>query len=159
MMQPCEHDVAAVLVDLLPRLVRHMKAGPVVLPDDPRDDLERQSIEELRGASGQVALLSILVAEERATMQDVATQMAVTPATITMMVKRLLAQGYVERSRDDGDWRLVWVSATEQGKRAFQLYHEDREALLAQKLGQLDPEEIASLQAALPALCRLAEID
>ena len=45
-------------------------------------------------------------------MQDLASQMAVTPATVTMMVKRLLAQGYVERERDEGDWRLVWVRPT-----------------------------------------------
>jgi DNA-binding MarR family transcriptional regulator len=92
-------------------------------------------------------------------MQDLATQMAVTPATVTMMVKRLLAQGYVERGRDESDWRLVWVSPTERGREAIDFYNLERQASLRRRLARLDDEECARLQAALPALRRLVEVE
>lgn len=152
-------DVAAALVDLLPRLLRRLRADVPVMPEGSYDQPEWQSLAELRSATGQVALLSILVTQGRATMQDLATQMSVTPATVTMMVKRLLVQGYVERGRDENDWRLVWVTPTDRGRRAIGLYNTERRHSLGRRLEQLDEGECARLQAALPALRRLIEID
>lgn len=153
------NDIASGLVDVLPRLLRRLRADVPLIPEGAHDEPEWQSLNELRGASGQVALMSILVTQQRATMQDLAEQMSVTPATVTMMVKRLLAQGYVERSRDEGDWRLVWVSPTERGRQVINFYNQERQASLRRRLAQLDQEECAHLWAALPALVHLVEID
>ena len=38
----------------------------------------------------------------------------------------LLAQGLVERVRDEQDWRVVWVLPTERGQRAVALYDQFR---------------------------------
>ncbi len=151
-------DVASGLLDVLPRLLRRLRADLSFVPETPCDDTEWQSLAELRSASGQVALMSILVNQGRANMQDLATQLAVKPGTVTMMVKRLLAQGYVERTRDEGDWRLVWVSPTERGRQVIHLYNQERQASLGRKLAQLDREECACMEAALPALSRLMEV-
>ena len=76
----------------------------------------------------------------------------------TAMVKRLLAQGYVERSRDDVDWRTVWVRPTEAARQAVHVFHQARLASLKFRLKQLSHEEQASIIAALPALHHLLEV-
>jgi DNA-binding MarR family transcriptional regulator len=75
------------------------------------------------------------------------------------MIKRLLTQGYVERLRDEEDWRVVRVQATERGKRAVTLYDQIRHASLQRRLALLSTEELASLQAALPAFRHLIEVE
>jgi DNA-binding MarR family transcriptional regulator len=152
-------DLAAGLLNVLPRLHRRLRAD---LPQAPRgadEAADWQKLMELRGASGQVALMGLLVKRERATMQDIATYLAVTPATVTMMVKRLLAQGYVERLRVESDWRVVWVHPTELGRRVMGYYAQEREASLLRRLAHLNDEEQEQIRAALPALHHLIEVD
>ena len=73
------------------------------------------------------------------------------------MVKRLLAQGYVERSHDEVNWRIVWVKPTESGRLAVAVFHEARLNSLKYRLDRLTRTERASLLAALPALQHLVE--
>ena len=75
------------------------------------------------------------------------------------MVKRLLTQGFVERVRDEQDWRVVRVSSTERGQRAVSLYDRFRRANLQQRLAQLDAVELARLRAALPVLRHIIEVE
>lgn len=152
-------ELAAGLVDVLPRLLRRLRGDVPLAPPEGGSPAgpEWQSLTELRGASGQVALMSLLVEQQRATMQYLAGRLAVTPATVTMMVKRLLAQGYVARERDTEDWRLVWISPTERGREAIAFYNHERRASLARRLSLLGEEDRAALAAALPALRRLVE--
>jgi DNA-binding MarR family transcriptional regulator len=73
------------------------------------------------------------------------------------MVKRLLAQGYVERSHDEVNWRTVWVKPTESGRQAVIVFHQARLSSLQQRLERLTKNERASIVAALPALRHLVE--
>jgi DNA-binding MarR family transcriptional regulator len=74
------------------------------------------------------------------------------------MVKRLLAQGYVERSHDEADLRTVWVKPTEAGRQAVTVFLRARLSLLESRLEHLSDEERASIIAALPALRHLIEV-
>ena len=103
-------------------------------------------------------MLGVLVEHKCCSMQQLAEHLAVAPSTATAMVKRLLAQGYVERSRDDADWRTVWVRPTEAGRQAVHVFHQARLASLKFRLKQLSHDEQASIIAALPALHHLVEI-
>ena len=100
----------------------------------------------------------MLVEHKCCTMQQLAEHLAVAPSTATAMVKRLLAQGYIERSRDDVDWRTVWVRPTEAGRQAVHVFHQARLASLKFRLERLSDDERASIIAALPALQRLVEV-
>jgi len=91
-------------------------------------------------------------------MQELAEYLAVAPSTVTAMVKRLLAQGYVERNRDNVDWRTVWVSPTERGYQAVMVFDHACSASLESRLQQLSNDERNSLIAALPALRHLVEV-
>jgi MarR family transcriptional regulator, organic hydroperoxide resistance regulator len=160
MNEPTTHDVLEIadeLFDLIPRLLRRIRA------DIPRDtgDLapEWRDVLELRATQGQIKLLRVLMTRQRCTMQELADQLDVAPPTVTAMVKRLLTQGFVERVRDEQDWRVVRVLLTERGQRAVSLYEEFYRASLQRLLVHLSREELTQLRVALPILRHMSELD
>ncbi len=149
-------DLAETLLDIAPKLLRRLRAD---LPLDASSEAgpEWRNVVELHATPGQLTLLGILVEHERCTMQELAEHLAVAPSTVTAMVKRLLAQGYVERSHDDVNWRTVWVQPTEPGRQAVHVFQQARLASLKSRLDRLSKAEHASILAALPALQHLVE--
>ncbi len=152
--------LAEALLKIVPRLLRRLNAD--MPPESEADGTECaqgwRNVAELRATPGQLSLLEILVEHGRCTMQELAEHLAVTPPTATAMVKRLLAQGYVERAHDEADWRTVWVRATETGRQAVTVFLRARLASLESRLEHLSDEERASIIAALPALRHLIEV-
>jgi MarR family transcriptional regulator, organic hydroperoxide resistance regulator len=160
MIEPSSHDVLEIadeLFDLIPRLLRRIRAD---IPRD-TDDLapEWRDVLELRATQGQIKLLRVLKIRQRCTMQELADQLDVAPPTVTAMVKRLLTQGFVERVRDEQDWRVVRVLLTERGQRAVSLYEEFYRASLQRLLVQLSREELTQLRVALPILRHMSELE
>ncbi len=159
-----EQDNAALaraLLDIVPKVLR--RVGADVPLDKGSSEAEEtaspwREVSELRATPGQLTLLSVLVEHQRCMMQELAEHLAVAPSTVTAMVKRLLAQGYVERGRDDVDWRMVWVKATERGRQAVMAFDTARQASLSCRVAKLSEEERKNLIAALPALRHLVEV-
>ncbi len=151
-----EADLASALLDIAPRLLSRLHADLPLDTGETNDPIWRE-VMELRATPGQLTLLRTLVEHRRCTMQELAEHLAVAPSTATAMVKRLVALGYVERSRDENDWRAVWVRATPAGERAYTVFHTARLNFLRQRLASLDDEERMHIQAALPALNHLTE--
>ena|SRR5271157_860700 len=149
-------ELAEELLDIAPKLLRRLRAD---LPLDASSEggPEWRNVVELRATPGQLTLLSILVEHERCTMLELAEYLAVAPSTATAMVKRLLAQGYVERSHDNVNWRTVWVKPTESGCRAVTAFQQARLISLRSRLECLSEAERLSILAALPALQLLVE--
>lgn len=152
-----ETDLTIALLDITPKLLRRLR------PDMPLDDESLanpswREVVELRATPGQLTLLYTLVERERCTMQELAEELAVAPSTATAMVKRLVALGYIERSRDDTDWRSVWVRPTQTGKLAVDIYQQARLRSLQCRLKYLSDEERVLIRAALPALYHLIEV-
>ncbi len=155
---PHELDIADELLDLVPRLLQQIRTAiPLEAPSE-QTLPEWRDIAELRATTGQIRLLRILITKKRCTMQELADQLGVTPPTATAMVKRLLNQGFVERERDEQDWRAVWVLSTERGQRAVALYDQFRRTNLQRRLAQLDQEELAQLRLTLPVLRHIIEV-
>jgi DNA-binding MarR family transcriptional regulator len=149
-------DLAEALLDMAPKLLRRLRAD-LPLDDSSEAAPEWRNVVELHATPGQLTLLSILVEHERCTMQELAEYLAVAPSTTTAMVKRLWAQGYIERSHDDVNWRTVWVKPTDSGRLAVYVFHQARLNSLKHLLDRLTKAEHASLLAALPALQHLIE--
>src|SRR5215472_801272 len=94
-------ELASVLLEILPKLLRRIRPA-LPLEDQVSGTVPGwREVAELRATPGQLSLLRTLVEHERCTMQGLAEHLAVAPSTVTAMVKRLLAQGYIERSRGD----------------------------------------------------------
>ncbi len=163
MLESTEQETAALarsLLDVMPKIVRRLGAD-IPLEGEP-EGLEKfpnwRDVTELRATPGQISLLRVLVERERSTMQELAGHLGVAPSTVTAMVKRLLTQGYIERARDDSDWRTVWVKPTERGHIVVTLFDCAQQASLRRRLSQLSEDELACLAAALPALRHLQEV-
>ena len=160
MLEPSSHDaleIADELFDVIPRLLGRIRAD---IPRD-TDELapEWRDILALRATKGQIKMLRVLMTRQRCTMQELAEQLDVAPPTVTGMVKRLLTQGFVERVRDEQDWRVVQVLPTERGQRAVSLYEEFWRTNLQRLLVHLSREELTQLRAALPILRHISEVE
>lgn len=71
----------------------------------------------------------------------IAKRLAVTMGTLTKSIDRLTRTGYVLRMRSEEDKRLVLLSLTERGKRAYghhQKFHED---MIRSVMGQFNQQE------------------
>jgi DNA-binding MarR family transcriptional regulator len=155
-----QEQLADELLDILPQLLQQLRADvPQAASSQQGKEKEWHDVSELRATSGQFRLLRILIRRQSCTMQELADELFVTPPTATGMVKRLLTQGYVERLRDEADWRVVRVLPTERGRRAIQLYDQIRRTSLLQRVAHLSCEEYIALRAALPALHHLIEVN
>ena len=160
MMKPSSHDtldIADELFDIIPRLLNRIRAD---IPRD-TDDIapEWRDILELRATKGQLKLVRVLMTRQHCTMQELADQLDVAPPTVTAMVKRLLTLGFVERVRDEQDWRVVQVLPTERGQRAVLLYEEFWRTNFQRLLDHLDGEELTQLRLALPILRHIVEVE
>lgn len=151
-------DIAPGLLDITTALLKRIAADALIKDDGANDCQGWRDVKELSATRGQLSLLWVLVEHNRCTMQELAEHLAVTPSTATAMVKRLLDQGYLERARDDADWRTVWVKATESGRHAVEIFRRVRTASLQRRLERLTDEERARIAAALPALHHLIEV-
>lgn len=149
--------LATALLDIVPKLLRRLRAD-VPLDAACHDSPGWREVTELRATPGQLTLLGILVEHDHCTMQELAENLVVAPSTATAMVKRLLAQGYIERSRDNTDWRTVWVKPTEAGRLAVAVYHRASLVSLQRRLEHLSDDERASILGAIPALYHLIEV-
>ena len=68
---------------------------------------------------GQESLLKALAEDDGISMSDLAARLGVQPPTVTKMISRLAAQGYVERRQSAGDGRQAHVYLTERGQSAI----------------------------------------
>lgn len=80
----------------------------------------------------------------------------VAPATVTKVVKNLEHLGLVARETDPDDRRVVRVRVTAEGTKRLHATRTRKTAWLAQRLSELDPEELARVQASVDVLEALA---
>jgi MarR family transcriptional regulator, organic hydroperoxide resistance regulator len=150
-------DLAAALLDrfssLLARVRKDLSTGGTILSSDNEEPQEAM----FTATPVQFKFLRILLTQNRSTMQSLATHLGVTPPTVTGLVKRLLAQKYVQRIHDDADWRNIWIEITPQGRQAVIAYDQQRVAVLQRRIEHLSPEEQVQLQAILPVFSHILE--
>lgn len=64
----------------------------------------------------QMIVLEIVAGDDRATPKEIARRSGVSQATITSLIDKLEARGFVTRRRSEQDRRLIRVTATEAGR-------------------------------------------
>ena len=82
-------------------------------------------------------------------MTTVAKLLSVTTGTLTISMNSLVKKGYVQRIRSGGDRRVVLVSLTEKGKRAFAHHKRFHDAMIREVLKGLDEKEQEVLRRSL----------
>lgn len=104
--------------------------------------------------------LSVLATVDRhgpVGLKDLAAIEQVKPPSITRIVAALEEEGLVTRAVSDEDRRAARVDLTAEGKQALAKVRRRRDAWLAQRLAELDGDEVDALVRALPALEKLLE--
>lgn len=92
--------------------------------------------------------------EEARNMSSVARSLGVTTGTLTIAVNSLVKKGYVERARSEEDRRVVLVSLSEKGKKAYLHHRQFHEQMIEAIVEELSEEEQAVLEKALVKLDR-----
>lgn len=85
-------------------------------------------------------------------MTTVARVLSVTMGTLTISVNSLVKKGYVIRVRSEEDRRVVLVSLSEKGERAYSHHRMFHEKMINSIVGDLDEKEKEVLQKALKNL-------
>jgi DNA-binding MarR family transcriptional regulator len=106
---------------------------------------------------GQVALLHMIKTNPGIGVRGLATKEGVSAPAMSGYVDRLESAGLVTRVRSSEDRRRVGLDLTEEGRSVLRSARSRRTAWLAARLKRLDAQELAAVDAALPALAKLLE--
>jgi DNA-binding MarR family transcriptional regulator len=110
----------------------------------------RPVLEQLGLTYTQYVTIICLWEEDRQTVKGLSEKLFLEPSTLTPMLKRLEAMGYVHRERDPDDERSVRVSLTDAGRQLREKAFDYRE--VTAKASGLSPEEFRILQKAVVRL-------
>jgi DNA-binding MarR family transcriptional regulator len=107
----------------------------------------------------QAAALATVGHHGPLTPSELAERERVQRPTATRIIGRLVEAGLVERTADPADGRASLISATPKGRALLQRLRQRKNAYLARRLHDLEPEEVATLDRAAELLERLLERD
>ncbi|MEG0805733.1 MAG: MarR family winged helix-turn-helix transcriptional regulator [Lachnospiraceae bacterium] len=85
-------------------------------------------------------------------MSSVAKTLSITVGTLTIAINNLLKKGYVDRVRSDRDRRVVLVSLTSKGEKAYRHHADFHEKMVQAILKDLNQEETEILTKTLTNL-------
>ena len=84
--------------------------------------------------------------------KTIAKSLSVTVGTLTIAMNSLVKKGYVVRERGVEDRRVVYISLSEKGRKAYLHHEEFHRQMINSILADLTPEETESLVTALKKL-------
>lgn len=90
--------------------------------------------------------------EDPKKMSEIARTMSVTTGTLTRTIDSLEKKGYVQRRRCKQDKRVIHITLTERGVRAYQHHERFHQEMIAYILESLNEEESLVLKTALEKL-------
>jgi len=103
----------------------------------------------------QVSLLVIIRKEPGIGLRALAAKERVSPPAMTKHVDRLERDGLVTRTAKADDRRCVGVTLTDEGQKVLRRVRSRRTAWLTARLRELDPDELAAVEAAAAPLRKL----
>ena len=115
----------------------------------------RKEARALGASPEQVALLVSIKYAPGIGIRELAARERISPPAMTKHVDRLEREGLVERKPSEDDRRRVGIRLTDEGRRLLRRVRSRRTAWLAQRLGELDEDGLAAIEAAIGPLSRL----
>ena len=106
---------------------------------------------------GSYAVLALLDRDGARTPRELAAFERVQPPSMTRTIAGLVEKGLVSRTGHPDDGRQVLVAITDAGRAVVRETRRRRDAWLARRLAELDPDERATLAAASEILRRIAD--
>ncbi len=110
----------------------------------------RPVLEKLGVTYPQYIAIVSLWEQDNQTVNELSEKLFLEPSTVTPMLKKLEAQGYLTRTRDEKDERVVRIALTEQGRQT-RLQAAEYSQLTVQASG-LDKAQFRNLQREIASL-------
>ena len=107
-------------------------------------ELERHGVSGIVPSHG--TLLCLLYAEKDVSMCVLAERLHRTRPTVTVLVDKLVALGYVTREQDPGDRRVTWVRLTDAGRALLPVFEAVSDTLDGAVRRGLSDAEAATLE-------------
>ncbi len=117
----------------------------------------RHEIHSLGVTGGQVSLLVQIKYHPGIGMRELAALERISVPGMSKFVTRLAEAGLVQRAPVEGDQRRVGLTLTAAGQKVLRSVKSKRTAWLADRLRQLDPDELEAIDAAIEPLAHLLE--
>ena len=117
----------------------------------------RKETEQFGVTSRQVTLLWLVKRSPGLTLKALADAEAISAPALSGQVDRLEQRGLLVRVRSTVDRRRVGLELTPEGERLLRSVRERRTAWLADRLGDLEPDDLRAIEAAIEPLHRLLE--
>lgn len=112
------------------------------------------------GVTGpQLWLLKTLRREGGTSVGELSQKMYLHISTVSGIIDRLEAKGYIARKRGDTDRRVVTVHLTETGRRIVDKAPEPSQGKLLYSLQNLSQREVLEMHGALQKIVRLMEVE
>jgi len=108
-------------------------------------------------AEAQLEVLRLVERHPSTRVQDLAGQLGLASNTVSTLVHQLIGSGLVERGVDAADGRVALLQLTPAGQERLCHWRDVRQEILAAELDGLREPDQRALEAALPALERLAD--
>lgn len=90
--------------------------------------------------------------DEPKNMTSIARELSVTVGTLTIAMNSLVKKGYVIRTRGEEDRRVVYISLSDKGRRAYEHHAEFHKEMIDSIAAELSSEEMEVLVRALSRL-------
>jgi DNA-binding MarR family transcriptional regulator len=119
----------------------------------------RKETEQLGVTARQATLLWLVKRSPGLALAELAAEEGISPPALSGHVDRLERAGLLQRVRSDDDRRRVGLRLTEEGERLMRRVRARRTTWLADRLRALESDELDAIEAAVPALTRLVELD
>ena len=142
-------------------MINHVISDPLTVANQLRPVLLRlsrelrQETEQLGITSRQVTLLWLIRGNPGMSLRELAAEERISAPALSGHVDRLEKAGLLERARDAADRRRVGLALTDEGERLLKHVRARRTTWLADRLRDLDDDELAAVEAAIDPLGRL----
>ena len=97
-------------------------------------------------------IIDVVGIQQQQNMSTVARTLGVTAGTLTIAVNHTVKKGYIQRMRSQEDRRVVLISLTEKGEKAYRHHQNFHEKMVLAVLKDLNVEETEALTTALTKL-------
>ncbi len=109
--------------------------------------------------ASQIIVLQELVRRREAMAGELARAARLSQPTVTALIDKLAARGFVVRRRDESDRRRVWVEITSEGRAALTAAPDTMQAVFVKRFETLPGWEQAMLVAALERVASLIDAE
>lgn len=103
----------------------------------------------------QFQILKYIASRGRCTSSELADTFGVGKSSITAMTTRMVDKGVLQRTRDEEDRRVVYLTMTEQGERNYAIVQEQIMSTVSKYLVHFSAEEVEGVISAFEKLARL----